>query len=154
MSVEPDPIPWSGETNTPPAVTWAGGVGVVPPAPAPPLDDQDWYDPQLTFEAVLNTLRLTEDDVDADAILYAITAAASTINQFLDRVDPLPSPTPAPVQLALEQLSIELYRRKDAPFNLLNATVPEDVPVDITGIGSIQSVAPLLQPYKQRWGFA
>jgi hypothetical protein len=58
------------------------------------------------------------------------------------------------VQQALEQLTIELYRRKDAPFNLLNATVPEDVPVDISSLGAIQSVAPLIQPWKQRWGFA
>jgi hypothetical protein len=150
---DPDPIPWVGTPATPPAVQWVGGTIVVDP-PAPPLDDQAWVDVTATYEAVLLSLRVTTADPDAAQILACITAAAALIDQFLDRTDPLPSPTPQPVQTALEQLTIELYRRKDAPFNLLNATVPEDVPVDITGVGAIQSVAPMIQPWKQRWGFA
>lgn len=148
-----DPIPWTGTPPTPPAIEWVGGVSVVEPPP-PPLDDQSWVDVQATYESVLITLRVTTADPDAGIILDSITGAAALIDQFLDRTDPLPTPTPGPVQQALEQLTIELYRRKDAPFNLLNATVPEDVPVDITGLGAIQSVAPLIQPWKQRWGFA
>jgi hypothetical protein len=150
----PDPIPWSGTTLTPPAVQWVDAGGELPAIPAPPLDDQTWVDMAATYEAVLLALRVTTNDPDADAILFAIQAAASLIDQYLDRTDPLPVPPPAPVQTALEQLSVELYRRKDAPFNLLNATVPEDIPVDITGVGAIQSVAPLIQPWRQRWGFA
>ena len=150
---EPDPIPWVGTPITPPAVQWLGGVMVAEP-PAPPLDDQSWVDVQVTYEAVLLSLRVTTNDPDAAQILNCITAAASLIDQFLDRTDPLPLPPPMPVQTALEQLTVELYRRKDAPFNLLNATVPEDVPLDISGTGAIQSVAPMIQPYKQRWGFA
>jgi hypothetical protein len=150
---DPDPIPWVGTPATPPAVEWVGGTIVVDP-PAPPLDDQSWVDVQATYEAVLITLRVTTADPDAGIILESITGAASLIDQFLDRTDPLTSPPPGPVQQALEQLTIELYRRKDAPFNLLNATVPEDVPVDISSLGAIQSVAPLIQPWKQRWGFA
>ena len=126
----------------------------MPAVPAPPLDDQAWVDMVATYEAVLLALRVTTTDPDAEAIAFAIQAAASLIDQYLDRTDPLPSPPPAPVQAALEQLAIELYRRKDAPFSLLNATVPEDVPVDITGLAAIQSVAPLIQPWRQRWGFA
>lgn len=151
---EPDPIPWFGTTATPPALSWAGGVGVLPPVP-PPLADSGWLDPVATYEAVLVTLRITQSDPDAAGIMAAMSSAVELVNQYLDRRTPLPGPPPpAPVQTAVEQLTVELYRRKDAPFNILNATVPEDVPVDITGVGSIQSVAPLLQPYKQRWGFA
>jgi hypothetical protein len=122
--------------------------------PAPPLDDQSWVDLSLTYESVLLTLRITTADPDAAQIMFCIQAAASLIDQYLDRVTPLPQPPPQPVQTALEQLAVELYRRKDAPFSILNATVPEDVPVDITGTAAIQSVAPLIQPWRQRWGFA
>lgn len=148
----PDPIPWSGTTATPPAVEWVGSVALDTPPP-PPLDDDSWYDPAATYEAVLLTLRTTTSDPDAGQIMAAVTAAGSLISQYLDRVDPLPTPTPAPLQQALEQLAVELYRRKDAPFSLLNATAPEDVPVDV-GASAIQSVAPLIQPWKSRWGFA
>lgn len=149
----PDPIPWSGTTLTPPAVQWVSAPD--PPAvPAPPLDDQSWVNLEQTYEAVLLSLRVTTQDPDAAAILASIQAAAALIDQYLDRTDPLPAPPPQPVQVALEQLSIELYRRKDAPFALLNATVPEDVAVDITGQAALQSVAPLIQPWRQRWGFA
>ena len=149
-----DPIPWSGTTLTPPAVQWLGAGTSLPAVPAPPLDDQSWVNLEDTYEAVLLSLRVTTQDPDAAAILASIQAAASLIDQYLDRTDPLPAPPPAPVQTALEQLSIELYRRKDAPFALLNATVPEDVAVDITGQAALQSVAPLIQPWRQRWGFA
>jgi hypothetical protein len=152
----PDEIPWTGAAPaTPPAVAWdtGGSVSTLPPV-APPLDDQSWVDVQATYEAVLLSLRLTVADPDAGQILFCVNSAASLIDQFLDRTTPLPSPPPAPVQSALEQLTIELYRRQDAPFNVLNATVPEDVPVDLTGQGALQSVAPILQPWKQRWGFA
>jgi hypothetical protein len=138
---------------TPPAAQWVGSAYSLEPI-APPLDDQTWVDVQLTYEHVLLSLRITTADIDAEQVLACVTAAASLIDQYLDRLTPLPNPPPHPVQQALEQLSIELYRRKDAPFNLLNATVPEDVPVDIGAVGAIQSVAPLIQPWKQRWGMA
>lgn len=148
-----DPIPTTVVPLTPPAVEWIGApVDVLDPPP--PLDDQSWVDVQATYEAVLLMLRVTVQDPDAEQILACVTAAASLIDQYLDRVEPLPSPPPGPVQQALEQLSVELYRRKDAPFSLLNATVPEDVAVDISGVTSIQSIAPLIQPWKSRWGFA
>lgn len=151
---EPDPIPWSGDTLTPPAVQWVGADITPPVMPAPPLDDQAWVDIPTTYEAVLLSLRVTAADPDAEAILFAIQAAASLIDQYLDRTTPLPIPPPAPVQAALEQLAVELYRRKDAPFSILNATVPEDVPLDLTGQAALQSVAPMIQPWRQRWGFA
>lgn len=151
---DPIPVPPPQTLATPPALQWIGaGTGVLDPV-LPPEDSQGWVDVQGTYEAVLITLRLTTNDPDAGQILASVHAAASLIDQFLDRTVPLPSPPPGPVQTALEQLTIELYRRKDAPFNILNATVPEDVPVDVTGVGAIQSVAPMIQPWRQRWGFA
>lgn len=123
--------------------------------PLPPSSTAVWYDPALTWESVLRQLRLDVTDPDAPTVIDSISAAASLIDQYLDRTVALTGPPPpAPVQQALEQLTIELYRRRDAPFNLLNATVPEDIPVDISAVGAIQSVAALVQPWKQRWGYA
>lgn len=151
---DPIPVVPPQDLETPPALRWEGGVAVLPP-PVPPIDDESWVDAATTYENVLRSLRLEADDPDAQVVMAAMTAAVSVINQWLDRDVVLPGPPPpAPVQQALEQLTIELYRRKDAPFYSLNATVPEDVEVDISGTGTIQTVAPLLQPYKRRWGFA
>lgn len=150
-----DPIPWVGTPSTPPALEWQG-AGAVTTAPAPPLADGGWNDAALTLDHVLDQLRLDPTDPDAPEVTAAMYAAVAMIDQYLDRVDPLPGPPPpAPVQLALEIQTIENYRRKDAPFAMLNTTLPDqDVPTDIGGVGMLQSVAGLLQPYRQRWGFA
>jgi len=105
---------------------------------------------------VLTTLRLDPSDPDAPIVTDAMYAAVALIDQYLDRAVPLPGPPPpAPVQQAVEQLTIELYRRKDAPFAMLNTTLPEqDLALDISGTGTLQPVTALLQPYRQRWGFA
>lgn len=149
-----DPIPWTGTPATPPAITWEG-EGTLTDVVPPPLDDGSWCDLPITLENVLRTLRLTADDPDTAAVTAALTAAVSLIDQFLDRIDPLPGPPPPPpVQTAVEVLTVELYRRKDAPFALLDATLPEDVATDIGQLPALQPVTALLLPYKQRWGFA
>lgn len=122
----------------------------------PPLADGGWNDPAITMRNVLTTLRMDDGDQEIPIVTAAMSAAVAIIDQFLDRVTPLPGPPPPPpVQQATEQLTIELYRRKDAPFAMLNATLPEqDVPLDISATGMLQPVAALLRPYRQRRGLA
>lgn len=151
-----DPIPWHGTPATPPALEWPG-VGAVATAPVPPpLADGAWCDQAVTLDHVLNTLRLDPTDPDAPIVAEALLSAIAQIDQHLDRVTPLPGPPPPPpVQQAVEQLTIEMYRRKDAPFAMLNTTLPEqDVALDISANGALQTVSALLAPYRQRQGFA
>jgi hypothetical protein len=104
---------------------------------APP-NSAVWYSLADTTAAVLATLRLTDGDVDADRIEAQVPAAATLIDQYLDRVEAIPGPPPAPhIQQALEQLVVELYRRKEP--NAAAARVLDPVRSELT-------------PHKRRWG--
>ena len=101
-----------------------------------------WYDLAATVDNVLAILRLTDQDVDRARVEAAVPAAAALIDQYVDRPVVLDGPPPSPpLQQALEQAAIDLYRRPPA-----------------TGFGSYPK---LLDPVrseilhaKQRWGVA
>ena len=97
-----------------------------------------WYDLDETTTAVLAILRLTEQDVDVDRIRECIPAAAWRIEAMLDDVDEVAA-NPA-LQQSLNQVTIELYRRKDAPFDVVRRI--------------LDPVRSELVPLKRRWGVA
>jgi hypothetical protein len=115
-------------------------------------DYTPWWDDTVTVANVLAQLRLTESDVDAARIAELVPAAGAAINAFLDRPDATP---PAPLELlqaALEQVTVELYRRKDAGTGdatdlSLAAVVSRYGATDPLG-----EVRAQLQPYKRRFG--
>jgi hypothetical protein len=118
---------------------------------APP-DQTAWWDETATTAAVLAQLRLTGTDVDAARIGELVGAAGQAINAYLDQPDATP-PAPLPIlQAALEQVTIELYRRKDA-----GAANPTDYAVAavVSRYGAtdpLGDVRAQLLPYKRRWG--
>jgi hypothetical protein len=118
---------------------------------APP-DQTAWWDETATTTAVLAQLRLVDTDVDAARIGELVDAAGAAINAFLDQPDATPPAPLAILQAALEQVTVELYRRKDAgagnpaDFSTL-AVVSRYGATDPLG-----DVRAQLLPYKRRWG--
>jgi hypothetical protein len=113
-----------------------------------------WVDPDQVLTDVLDVLRKPVTDVDADRVEQLIPTAADLVRAYLDRDDdPLP---PAPpmhplVRTAMTNLTIELYRRKDAPFGVLNAWSPDEMAVRISS-DPMRGVIHVLLPLKQQFG--
>lgn len=121
-----------------------------PDPPTPP----EWWDIPATTAAALEILRLDTDDEDAGRVETCATVACTAIDHYLDRCDPLPSPGPPDVMQAAAMTTVEIYRRKDAPFGVLNSWSPDDYgPVRI-GVDWLNGVRFLLLPYKCAWGIA
>jgi len=113
-----------------------------------------YIDPVQVLADVLDTLRKQAGDPDADRIEELIPTAASLVDNYLDRAaDPLPAAPPMHplVSTAMTNLTIELYRRKDAPFGVLNSWSPDDVALRISS-DPLRGVSQILLPLKQRFG--
>jgi hypothetical protein len=112
-----------------------------------------WSDPATITAAALAVLRLDPTDADAVRVESAARSALFLVDDYLDRADdPLVSPAPQPVTDATVQVTCELYRRKDAPFGVLNSWSESDIgPVRI-GTDPIKGVELLLAPYAHRYG--
>lgn len=118
-------------------------------APAPP-DQTVWWDEPATVAAVLDVLRLDEADPDAARVVGLVAAAGARINDVLDRVDPLPSPPPAPLANAIVTVTVELYRAKDAPPSSIDGLVAASWrPPTVDPVAAVRA---MLLPYKQRFG--
>jgi hypothetical protein len=113
-----------------------------------------WVDPDQVLVDVLDVLRKQATDADADRIEQLIPAAANLVQTYLDRDDdPLPDAPPMHplVRTAMTNLTIELYRRKDAPFGVLNAWSPDEVAVRISS-DPMRGMVHILLPLKQKFG--
>jgi hypothetical protein len=113
-----------------------------------------WYDLEATLAAVLATLRLQQGDIDTDHLAECIPAAATAIEQYLDRIDVIPGPPPPPsVQIALEAATIALYHRDEVTATIgggvstLRASSREQ-------FDPLEDVLAELTPMKQQWGVA
>lgn len=121
-------------------------------------DDYPWLDPDVVLADVQATLRMKATDPDIARIEDEhIPAAAALVDAFLDYPSDAPL-TPVPpmhplTRQAMTQLTIELYRRKDAPFGVLNAWSPDDVALRIS-TNPIQGVFHILLPLKKGFGIA
>lgn len=125
----------------------------LPGGASDPTVAPSWADPADVTVAALAVLRIDQDDPDADRVATAAVSAIALVDNYLDRADdPLIAPTPQPVLDAAVQVTVELYRRKDAPFGVLNSWSENDVgPVRI-GTDPIKGVELLLLPYAHRYG--
>lgn len=112
-----------------------------------------WWHAATVTAAALAQLRLTDGDVDAGRVASAVGPAGQAINQYLDR-DPADAYTdataPDQLQDAIVQVTVELYRRKDAP--------PTSIDGMLAGSWRPQSSDPLagvrsmLAPFRTRRG--
>jgi len=116
---------------------------------APPVANV-WDANDITAQA-LAVLRMDGTDVDAGRVADAADVATMRLDLYLDRVDQLDTTTmPDLVQAAVE-LTIEVYRTKDAPWGVLDAWSADTVPVRISS-DRLRSIRSLVIPRKQRFG--
>lgn len=116
-----------------------------------------WVDEDQVLTDVLDVLRLPASDDDSDRIAALIPAAASLIETYLDRdaADELPAAPPMHplIQTAMTNCTIELYRRKDAPFGVLNSWSSDEMVVRIS-TDPLRGVMKILLPLKLQFGVA
>lgn len=110
----------------------------------------DWDTAAIALDAMAILRMDPETDPDADRVISAAVVACAVLDQELDTETPL-DPIPAPVEYAAVLVTIELYRRKDAPFGVLNAWSVDDVMIQLSP-DTLRSVRKLVRPYKARFG--
>lgn len=132
----------------PPVTGLPGGAG-------DPTTTPSWGDPDLIAQMALKVLRMDQNHEDVPRVERAAVAAMELVDRYMDRADdPLVTPTPQPVTDAAVQVTVEVYRRKDAPFGVLQGFSDTDVgPVRI-GSDALKGVESLLMPYSHRYGVA
>jgi len=121
-------------TYTPPSVT--------PPAPLP-------FDIPAIAAAALDILRLDPTDDDADRVQAAAAVACELVALELD-YPVAPATVPAPVEDAAVTLTVELYRRKDAPFGLTDSWSVDGASIRISS-DVMRGVSSELARYRARW---
>ena len=116
-----------------------------------------WWDPAAVSAAALAQLRLTDADVDAGRIVAAVGPAGQSINQYLDR-DPVDAYTvataPPQLQDAIVQVTVDLYRRKDARSSNLDGSMMILPPWQPPAVDALSGVRSLLAPFRARRGVA
>jgi hypothetical protein len=108
------------------------------------------WDHGLIVDQAMAVLRLDADDRDADRIATAADEATDLIDAFLD-LEVGMTTIPVVAQGAAVQVTIELYRRKDAPFGVTDAWSPDGVPVQLSS-DPLQGVKKRLRSLKGRCG--
>lgn len=129
-----------------------------------------WHDqaPGIA-DAARRMLRLNATDPDVDRLTGCAQAACSAIDHWTNL---LPNPrrlqvtvggetwwtwtvddAPGDAVTAAQQLTGELFRRKDAPFGVLNAASANAVPMYVSR-DQLAGILSLLAPYREAWGFA
>lgn len=129
-----------------------------------------WHDqaPEIA-DAARTMLRLNPSDPDVPRLPGCAQAACSALDHRLNLKAHPDRPlltvggdtwstyavddAPADVVTAAVQLTGELFRRKDAPFGVLNAASANAVPMYISR-DQLAGVDSLIAPYVEGWGFA
>ena len=121
----------------------------------PPAYDTTWRDDDQAATDAAGILRLATAGPDFERLTICARAAGNHICSFLDRTDPLPGVTPGEppedLRFAQAHVTVELFRRKDAPFGVLDAWSPDSGTARI-GNDPLAGVKNLILPYKARWG--
>lgn len=121
----------------------------------PPTVDQTWTDDVQAAADAAAILRMETVGVDFDRLLELAHTAGEVICAHLDRVGPIPGVTPgvppSPLRTAHANVTVELWRRKDAPFGVLDSWSPDGTATRI-GSDPLQGVYHLIKPYKAGWG--
>jgi len=118
---------------------------VAPPAPLP-LDAQDIADQALAI------LRLDPADVDAARIEQAALVAIDLATQQLDFAE-VPTALSVAVTDAVVTLTVELYRRKDAPFGVTDSWSVDGAVLRLSS-DVFRGVRSQLAKYRDRRGIA
>lgn len=125
--------------------------------PGPSLSTPTWLDPTVAAQAMA-TMHLRTDDPDAEVVKAGVEVAAQLVDTYVgvgsmptvppdpDNPD-APALAPQPVQTAVLIVGIEMYRRRDAAFGVLNAYAQSDFgPVRIS-TDWLKGVESILRPY-------
>jgi len=99
-------------------------------------------------------MRMDPADPDAYRVEAAATATLELVEGYLDRDDdPIGPPAPNALRVACVNTTVEMYRRKDAPFGVLDSwsTSSEFGPVRI-GTDWLKGVEYLIDPYRNSFG--
>jgi len=110
------------------------------------------WDVDAVAEAALDILRLDPTDEDAARILGAATSATELVDVYLDN-EVAPDLIPNPVFDSAVNLTVELYRKKDAPFGVSDAWGLDGASIRLSS-DVMKGQASTLDPYKTRWGIA
>jgi hypothetical protein len=129
-----------------------------------------WHDQAPAIaDAARGLLRLNVSDPDAPRLPGCARAACSAIDHWTNLL-PVAGrmlvtvggeewntwavdDAPAEVVTAAQQLTAELFRRKDAPFGVLNGASANSVPMYVSR-DQLAGVLSLIAPYREGWGFA
>jgi hypothetical protein len=117
--------------------------------PGPSVSTPEWLDPTLP-DQVLAAMHLKPTDPDADVAKAGAEVAAQLIDTYVG-VGSMPTGAdglaPAPVQSATLIVGVEMYRRRDAAFGVLNAYAQSDFgPVRIS-TDWLKGVESIIRPY-------
>jgi len=123
------------------------------PLVAPPATNP--WDVADVAARALAVLRLDPADADAARIDAAALAAVALVDAELDMVTPYASAAviPAPVLDAAVNLTVEGYRRKDAPFGLTDSWSADGAFLRLSS-DVLKGVRSQLGPYVERRGVA
>lgn len=110
-----------------------------------------WDQAAIVADA-LAVLRLEATDVDAGRIEADAAEATEQLDAELDRVEVLDTTLVASLHGAAVDLTVSLYRRKDAGTGMAATYTPGGTAaVDVDPLAKVRL---LVLPYKQRWGLA
>jgi len=118
-------------------------ITVAPPAPLP-------WDVDAVAQSALELLRLTSADIDADRMLAMADTATTLIDAELDYAVS-PTEIPGAVFDAAVNLTVELYRRKDAPFGVLDSWSVDGAAIRLSA-DVMRGTRKMLAPFVSRWG--
>ena len=123
------------------------------PTVAPPAVNP-WDIEDIAAQA-LDVLRLDPSDMDAVRINTKAAEAVMLIDQYLDMDAPYADTTalPAPIIGAAVTLTVELYRRKDAPGGITDSWTVDGSFMRLSA-DVLKGVRSTLRPYKSRFGVA
>lgn len=113
-----------------------------------------WCDDDRALADALKVLRLPSTDIDNTRLTTAVATACELITACIDRADDDPvTGDPAALRTAHYMVAVELYRRKDAPFGVLNAWSPDEGALRIN-TDPLRGVYHIILPFKRGFGVA
>lgn len=116
--------------------------------PVPPAVSA--WDTDRIVSRALEVLRLGTEDPDAPRVYDAAQAAMRLVDVYVDAVEDGLPVTP-PMEAAAVQVTVEMYRRKDAPFGVIDAWSQDATAIRVSG-DPLSGVLLTLLPAKARWG--
>jgi hypothetical protein len=102
--------------------------------------------------AALDVLRLDASDQDAARVAAAADSATVLVDSELD-LEVAPTTIPGPVFDAAVTLTVELYRRKDAPFGVSDSWSVDGAAIHLSA-DVMRGVRSTLNPFVGRRGIA